>query len=277
MRPIVDCHCHIYPEKIAARAVESIGKFYDIPMDMDGTQAMLLREGEAAGLTHYLIFSVATKPAQVRSVNSFIAERVSESGGRMTGLGTMHPESEDMAGDMEHLLSLGLKGVKLHPDIQGFCLDDPRNREIYRLCSEAGIPVLLHTGDTRYDYSNPNRLIPMLKAYPDLLFIGAHFGGWSLWEEAPALLCSYPNFVVDCSSSLYQLTPEKAAELIRTYGAERVLFGTDYPMWRPVDEVERFYKIPLTEEERDLVLWKNAERIFGLSAAKKSEKSEKCS
>jgi predicted TIM-barrel fold metal-dependent hydrolase len=195
----------------------------------------------------------------------------------MTGLGTMHPESEDMAGDMEHLLSLGLKGVKLHPDIQGFCLDDPRNREIYRLCSEAGIPVLLHTGDTRYDYSNPNRLIPMLKAYPDLLFIGAHFGGWSLWEEAPALLCSYPNFVVDCSSSLYQLTPEKAAELIRTYGAERVLFGTDYPMWRPVDEVERFYKIPLTEEERDLVLWKNAERIFGLSAAKKSEKSEKCS
>ena len=273
MRPIVDCHCHIYPEKIAARAVESIGKFYDIPMDMDGTQAMLLREGEAAGLTHYLIFSVATKPAQVRSVNSFIAERVSESGGRMTGLGTMHPESEDMAGDMEHLLSLGLKGVKLHPDIQGFCLDDPRNREIYRLCSEAGIPVLLHTGDTRYDYSNPNRLIPMLKAYPDLLFIGAHFGGWSLWEEAPALLCSYPNFVVDCSSSLYQLTPEKAAELIRTYGAERVLFGTDYPMWRPVDEVERFYKIPLTEEERDLVLWKNAERIFGLQAAKKVEKS----
>ena len=273
MRPIVDCHCHIYPEKIAARAVESIGRFYDIPMGMDGTEEGLLRAGEAAGITHYLVFSVATTPRQVQSVNRFIAERVAANEGRMTGLGTMHPESEDMAGDMEHLLSLGLKGVKLHPDIQGFCLDDPRNREIYRLADEAGIPVLLHTGDTRYDYSNPNRLIPMLEAYPNLLFIGAHFGGWSLWEDAPGLLHRYPNLMVDCSSSLYQLTPEKAAELIRIYGADRVLFGTDYPMWEPTEEIARFDAIPLTEEEKDLILWKNAERVFGLSTAKKVEKS----
>ena len=112
----------------------------------------------------------------------------------------------------------------------------------------------------------------MLEAYPELLFIGAHFGGWSLWEEAPALLCKFPNLVVDCSSSLYRLTPERAAELIRTYGAERVLFGTDYPMWRPKEELARFAQIPLSEEERDLILWKNAERIFGLSAAKKLQK-----
>ena len=102
MRPIVDCHCHIYPEKIAARAVESIGRFYDIPMGMDGTEEGLLRAGEAVGITHYLVFSVATTPRQVQSVNRFIAERVAANEGRMTGLGTMHPESEDMAGDMEH-------------------------------------------------------------------------------------------------------------------------------------------------------------------------------
>ena len=272
MRPIVDCHCHIYPEKIAARAVESIGAFYSIPMGMDGTEETMRREGAEAGITHHLVFSVATTPRQVRSVNRFIAERVASSEGCMTGLGTMHPESEDLAGDMEDLIALGLKGVKLHPDIQGFRLDDPRNREIYRLCAAHGVPVFLHTGDTRYDFSNPNRLIPMLEAYPELLFIGAHFGGWSLWEEAPALLCKFPNLVVDCSSSLYRLTPERAAELIRTYGAERVLFGTDYPMWRPKEELARFAQIPLSEEERDLILWKNAERIFGLSAAKKLQK-----
>ena len=48
MRKIIDCHCHIYPEKIAAKAVESIGNFYYISMDMDGTYSNLVAAGNAA-------------------------------------------------------------------------------------------------------------------------------------------------------------------------------------------------------------------------------------
>ena len=92
---VIDAHCHIYPEKIAAKAVEGIGGFYDIKMGEKGVAADMLAKGEKAGIDRYLIFSVATKPAQVKSINEFIAGEVKKSGGKMIGLGTMHPESDD--------------------------------------------------------------------------------------------------------------------------------------------------------------------------------------
>ena len=162
------------------------------------------------------------------------------------------------------MIGLGLKGVELHPDIQGFKLDDYRMLKIYELC-EGRLPLLVHTGDNRYDYSNPNRVIPILDIYKDLVFIGAHFGGWSIWEEATKQLSGYKNFYVDCSSSLYAISPEKARELIMAYGTDRVLFGTDYPMWNPEDEIERFLSIDLTEEQREDIFYNNAAKLFGIN------------
>lgn len=264
MCPIVDSHCHIYPDKIAERAVQSISEFYDMPMCNGGTVADMVQAEKNAGVTHCIVFSVATKVAQVESINRFIASEVEKSGGFMTGLGTLHPDSPDIAADVEHLLSLGLKGVKLHPDIQGFKIDDYRCLKIYELCEKHGIPVLLHTGDYRYDFSNPNRVKPILETYTDLTVIGAHLGGWSLWDKAVETLVSYKNFYVDCSSSLYAISPEKATEAIRAYGAERVMFATDYPMWSPKEELERFDKLDLTPEEREQILYKTASKLFGL-------------
>ena len=265
MRRIIDSHCHIYPEKIAERAVESIGKFYDIPMCSGGTVSDVIKKAKEAGITHSIVFSVATKVAQVKSINEFIAGEVAKSGGFMTGLGTLHPDSEDIKGDIEYLEELGLKGVKLHPDIQGFKIDDYRCLRIYELCEKKGLPVLLHTGDFRYDFSNPNRVKPIITTYTDLIVIGAHFGGWSIWEEAAKELHGYKNFYVDCSSSFYGLTPQKATELIKLYTADKVMFATDYPMWIPKKEVEFFDSLDLNEEEKELILHKNAEKVFKLS------------
>ena len=264
MQKIIDCHCHVYPDKVAARAVAGIGSFYNMPLLMDGTLAMLKREGEAAGITHYVVFSVATKPAQTKSINEFIAGIVAESGGCMTGLGTLHPESEDIAGDIAHLEELGLKGVKLHPDIQGFSVEDERCLDIFSRC-EGRLPVLLHTGDYRYDFSNPDRIGRILERFPGLTVIGAHMGGWSVWQEAADKLSGYANFYVDCSSSLYALSPKQAQGIVRQYGADRVLFATDYPMWSPAEELERLKRLELTDDEMQKILWQNAEGLFGLS------------
>ena len=261
---IIDAHCHIYPDKIAEKASAATGRFYDIPMALDGKVSTLRREGAAAGITHFVVQSVATTPAQVSSINRFIAESVAQSGGTMTGLGTLHPDSTDLKGDVEQILELGLKGVKLHPDIQGFKLDDYRCLKIYELC-EGRLPLLIHTGDHRYDFSNPNRLIPILNIYSGLTVIGAHFGGWSIWEKATEELYRYPRLYVDCSSSLYGISPETGRALCRRYGAERVLFGTDYPMWSPKEELERFFAMGLTPEENEQILWKNAARLFDIA------------
>lgn len=260
---IIDAHCHIYPDKIAEKASASTGTFYDIPSSLDGKISTLLEHGEKAGIDHFIVQSVATTPHQVSSINRFIAASVAESGGRFTGLGTLHPDSEDMEADVNEIISLGLKGVKLHPDIQKFKIDDYRMLKIYELC-EGRLPLLIHTGDNRYDYSNPNRMKPILDIYKDLTVIGAHFGGWSIWEDATKEYAGYENFYVDCSSSLYAISAEKAKELIHAYGTKRVLFGTDYPLWTPESEIERFMRVDLTEEEREDILYNNAARLFNI-------------
>lgn len=263
MKHIVDCHCHIYPEKIADKAVKGIGDFYGLDMRLDGRSKTLIAEGKKAGFDRHIIFSVATKPSQTRAINEFIASEVEAHPDVFTGLGTLHPDSDDIAGDITHLKSLGLRGVKLHPDVQGFKIDDHRCLSIYEKC-EGDLPILFHTGDKRYDLSNPNRMRPILEIFTGLIVIGAHFGGYSIWEEASEELCGHENFYVDTSSSLFALSPEEACRIIRRYGADRVLFATDFPMWSPKEESERFNAVPLTEAEREMILWKNANTLFSL-------------
>lgn len=261
---VIDAHCHIYPEKIAAKAVAGTDRFYDTKSYHLGTIDDLLLRAKSANIDHCIVQSVATTPAQVKSINGFIAESVRSRPDFFTGLGTLHPDSTDIKGDLEHLMELGLKGVKLHPDIQQFKIDDWRCLKIYELCEKHNLPVLMHTGDNRYDYSNPNRLLPVLKIYKNLTVIGAHFGGWSIWEKASEQYAGIPNFYVDCSSSMAYLEPETTKKIIRCYGADRVLFGTDYPMWNVKAELRKFFELGLDEEENKSILSLNAKKLFRL-------------
>ena len=267
MSRVIDCHCHIYPDAICQRAVQGISGFYGLPLVYDGSIGTLRALGKAHGIDHFVVFSVATTPHQTQSINSFIARSVQESRGAMTGLGTVHPESADIRSEVEAIRRLGLKGVKLHHDIQKIEADDIRCMRIYEQCEEKGLPVLLHAGDNRYDYSNPKRLEQVLKRFPHLTVIGAHLGGWSVWEEAADRLPPYANFHVDCSSSLYALTPERARSIIRAYGAERVLFGTDYPMWPVGAELSRLRALGLSEQEMEAITHRNAQKLLGIAPA----------
>ena len=258
---VIDAHCHIYPAKIAAKAVEGIGGFYDLKMDEKGIVSDMLEKGERAGVDRHIVFSVATKPAQVQSINEFIAGEAQRSGGKLVGLGTVHPDSADMAGDIAHLKELGLKGIKIHPDFQKTALDDPRFIKMYALCGKE-LPVLIHTGDKRYDYSNPDRMQRVLEMFPDTTFIGAHFGGWSIWEQACDALAGYENFYVDTSSSFYALAPEIVEKMIARYGEDHVVFGTDYPMWRADSELEYFSHLNLSDTAREKILHLNIEKIL---------------
>ena len=262
--PILDIHTHVYPDKIALKAVGATGDFYGVGYRQDGRVSTLLACMEDAGIDISCIHSVATTPKQVASINGFLAQTAQESAGRLIGLGTLHPDSPDQAADVKHLAGLGLLGVKLHPEIQGFAVDDPRSLRICELCEENGLILLLHTGDRRYDCSNPNRLIPVLKQFPGLKVIGAHLGGWSIYEDAVAQLAGIPNLWFDCSSTFYWCDPQIAARLIRQLGVDRVMFGSDYPMWTPKAELATFLALDFTEEEREKILYHNALQLFKL-------------
>ena len=162
------------------------------------------------------------------------------------------------------MISLGLKGVKLHPDFQQFALNEEKAFKMGEVINEGNVPVLIHCGDYRYNYSNPEQLKPFLDKFPDMVVIGAHFAGWSVWEEATEKLAGTPNLFVDLSSSLYELTSQKAKELIYAYGVEKVLWGTDYPMWESESEMELFHNIGLSEEEEKMILYENSAKLLGI-------------
>lgn len=259
---IIDSHCHIYPEKIAERAILGTDTFYGVVSSEHGIGRELIEKSAEYGVDRFVVQSVATTAKQVKSINEFIACEVEESKGRFIGLGTLYPDSPDIVGDYYHLKELGLHGIKLHPDIQGFRIDDVRCLKIYELCEADNTPILMHTGDSRYDNSNPNRLCPVLESFSGLRIIGAHLGGYSVWDEAREKLTKYENLWVDCSSSFPFISKEKAREIILSYGADRVLFGTDYPMWSPKAELDTFFSLGLSEEENRKILSENALRVF---------------
>lgn len=259
-RRIIDAHTHIFPEKIAHHAVDSIGEFYDLPLVHGGTSQDLLESGSGIGTERYLVCSTATTPTQVESINNFIAQECQDHP-EFFGFASLHPAFENPEAEIDRILQLGLHGVKLHPDFQRFNIDDEAVIPLYRLCARAGLPILFHTGDDRYDYSTPARMSKVARMLPELTCIAAHFGGYLHWQEVE-LYKGLPNIYFDTSSSLFLLPAPRAEEIIDMLGDDRFFFGTDFPMWDHRDELERFMALNLSEETRDKLLYKNFARVF---------------
>ena len=267
--PIIDAHAHIYPDKIAPRAVPAIGAFYLVSMQGEGTaDDLLVRYGEC-GITHAIVHSVATTAKSVPTINSFIADQCARHP-EFIGFGTMHQEFEDVEAEVDRALALGLHGFKLHPDTQQVNMDDPRLMDFYEVIA-GRVPLVLHTGDYRYDYSSPRRLVKVLKAFPDLVVNAAHLGGWSIYDVGYDVLhedlLGEERLFVDASSAFAFTGRRHMRELVRMWGADRVMFGTDYPMWQPAQELNEMMNCSLTDDELEKILWKNAEAFSGVTVA----------
>ena len=257
-----DAHAHIYPGKIAEKATASVGDFYHIPMHNVGLPHVLAQRGGEAGIDRFLVCSVATKVEQVRSINQFIQEKCQKYP-QFIGLGAWHQDITDISGEMDDIQARGLRGIKLHPDFQEFMIDDPKMLDMYKEAHRRGLPILFHTGDSRTEFSSPHRLMNVIDKLPDFTCIAAHLGGYSEWEEARREL-SGTNVYIDTSSSLFKVSPEEAKENIAHFGVDHTMFGTDFPMWDPKEELERFFALGFSQEENQAMLYDNFARLFQL-------------
>ena len=204
--------------------------------------------------------SVATTPGSVESINNFIAEQCRQHP-EFIGFMAMHQDYPEPEKEIERAIGLGLKGMKLHPDTQHVNMDDPRLMNVYEVI-EGRLPIVIHTGDYRYDYSHPRRLKRILRTFPNLVVDAAHFGGWSVFDYALEYL-EHENCFVDTSSALEFLGPRRTVELVRAYGPDRVMFGSDFPMWSPATEYRMLAAMPFTPEEFEAITWKSAMRFIG--------------
>lgn len=259
---IIDFHTHIYPDAIAQKAADSICRFYELEGGgMDGTVASLLKQGKAAGIDHYVVLPVGLKPDHVRHINEFIIDQVAQHK-NFTGFGTIHAAMENGAQEVEFIAGAGLKGVKMHPDTQLFGIDDPQLFPAYEVMRDRGLILMPHMGDKRYDYSHPARLRRVMDNFPGIRVVATHFGGYSVTELARECLKD-TDCVMDISSSLMFMDKATAVGYIREYGSERLVYGSDYPLWDPAQEVKRFLELGLTDEETEQIAYKTAMRILG--------------
>ncbi|MBQ3106015.1 MAG: amidohydrolase family protein [Eggerthellaceae bacterium] len=260
--PVIDVHAHVYPDKIAERASQSVGDFYNVPMAKPGSVQAYLEAVENSPITHSVIHSVAVKPSNVESINDFIASTC-QANPRFIGFATLHQDYENPEAEIGRAISLGLKGIKLHPDTQGVNMDDPRLMRIYEIV-EGRLPIIFHCGDYRYDFSHPRRLKNILHTFPKLVVDAAHFGGWSVFDLALEYL-EDENCFLDMSSSMSFLGPRRTKELCEAYGSHRILFGSDFPMWNPASEYELFTALDFTQDQLADMLHRSAERFLGIT------------
>ena len=255
---IIDFHTHVYPEKIAEKATENVINFYGLTEGLGGivgTSENLIQSGKKAGIENFVILPVALKKETVRHVNEAALNEV-KLHKEFFGFGTVHIDMENMLEEIAFIGNSGLKGVKIHPDTQKFNIDDERLFPMYEEIA-GKLPIMVHCGDPRYDFSHPRRLRRVLDNFPKLIAIGAHLGGWMLFDEALELLKPTNCFVDICSSRMF-MENGKIEYYINSYGAERVLFGSDFPIWDPQKEAEAFLKLNITEADKEKIAYKNA-------------------
>lgn len=258
---LIDIHAHVYPDAIAMKAAQSIRNYYHIGEELDGTPKMLLERGALAGVSNYLVLPVAVKPEHVQSINNFILKQTQEHD-CFIGFGTVHAAMENITDEVDRIQSMGLRGIKIHPDCQHFDINDPRMFPVYEAI-QGKLPMMMHMGDEHYTYSHPSRLRHVLELFPKLQVCAAHFGGYSMYEDALKLLHD-KDCIMDVSSSLMFMDRGMPERYINIYGAERMAFGTDYPVWDPVHEVQRLMELDLTMEQKEQIGWKTAAQFLNL-------------
>lgn len=258
---IIDFHTHIYPDAIALKAADNVRAFYDGIGDetIEGSVNTLLTHADRAGITEFAILPVATIPERTRHINEFIIAQTADQP-RFYGFGTVHAAMDGLMDEVAFIKVKGLRGIKIHPDYQKFDIDDPRMFPVYEEI-QGNLPIVFHMGDLRYDFSHPKRLRRVLEQFPKMQVVAAHFGGYQMYDVAREELTN-TSCLFDTSSSLMFMEPGIAEELIHHYGAERFLFGSDFPMWNPEVELQRFYSLRLTDAEKEQITWKTAAELL---------------
>ena len=255
----IDIHTHAFHPKIAHKAVDHLNSFYSITCSGDGTIANLLEREQEAGLEKCVVLCAATAPAQVIPANNYAISLQREHPEQVIAFGTVHPAYENWEKELARIKAAGIRGIKLHPDFQSFWLDDPRLLPIFE-AAQKDFVFEIHIGDKTTPDKNPScpyKLASIMRQFPDMRVIAAHFGGYRMWSHALEVFSgsTFENLWFDTSSTTPFATPELAHRLLNTFPRERILFGTDWPLYDPVEELQRLQTLGgLSDSEMEVIM-----------------------
>lgn len=262
---IIDAHCHVWPDHIAAKVLSTRPAGLDPDPRFDGTLQGLRQTMDDVGVDMAMCLAVANVAKTVHRTNEFIGTIDRE---RFIPFGTVHPELS-IEENLASLRDNGIRGVKLHPLFQDVSLADPAVIELVGALSADGVAIITHAGAGGDPAANergaPRHLRALVDRYPDLRLIACHYGGYHRLDEAEEHVVG-AAVVLETSwpPTMAGLEPERVVALIRRHGADRVVFGTDWPMADPAAEIAAVRALELEPDEEAAILGGNVARLLGI-------------
>ena len=283
---VIDFHTHTYPDEIAEKTVAKLGEEAGVKPHTDGTVHGLIESIRTAGIDVAVILPVATTPHQVATINESAYKTNLTSGRKgLVSFGAIHPDSPDYKRVLRGIASLGLRGIKLHPDYQGTFFSDIRYKRIIDTASDLGLYIVVHAGvDIGIPdpiHTTPTMVREVLRDTGSDRLVLAHMGGWCMWDEVMDKLVG-ENVYLDTSFSTPAAEPkadefiggrtdfpemlgeERFVKMVRAFGAERILFGSDSPWASQRKSLKWIEHTSLHREEKEMILGKNAEKVLKL-------------
>ncbi len=250
-----DVHTHAFHPKISDKVLAQLNSHYGIKPVGTGLIEDLLSRADKAGLDKVIVHTAATEPAQVIPANNWSID-LQNSDPRVMAFGTMHPDYENPEKEFARLEKNGIKGLKFHPDFQGFFMDEPRFYKILEMVQGRFI-TMFHVGDKLPPEKNPScpiKLKKILQNFPKLTAVAAHMGGYRHWKWSSDYLAG-SNVYMDTSSALPFMDDKVLHEIMKKHPREKILFGSDYPLFDPGESIKELqYKLKLTDTELEFHL-----------------------
>lgn len=268
--PVIDAHVHLFPDRV----FDAVWRWFDkhaweirYKLYSEQVIAFLLSRGvEKLFALHY-----AHKPGMARALNGYIADLCARNP-RVIGFATAYPGEPDAYPLLMDAFAAGLKGVKLHCHVQAFAPDDPRAEPIYRACSEASVPLVMHAGREPampdypvdpYTLCDEARVEAVLKAFPKLRLCIPHLGV-NEEQDYGRLIQRYDNLWLDTTMAVADYFPVRGVDALLRIRPERILYGTDFPnipyAWDR--ELRRLIDLRLPEAALAGILGANTETLL---------------
>lgn len=263
---IIDFHTHAFPDELAKRAIGtllSLSSRTFLPVT-DATSAELIKYMDKCGVDLSVLQPIVTKEKQLVPLNEWA---VSVQCSHIISFGGIYPGASNYKEAIDFVYSLGLRGLKLHPEYQDFVVDDPKLLPVYDYALSRGMTLLFHAGfDPAFKppfRSSAKQFASVINDMRGGTIVLAHLGGHRDWEDSERYLCGREVYF-DTSMGFKYCPEEVFLRFVKYHGADKLIFGTDSP-WSEADrEIEALKNMPITDEQREMIFCVNAKRILGI-------------
>ena len=263
---IIDFHTHIFPDGFADRAMSVLSANGNVGYAAPATLNGLVSTMDECGVDMSVVLNVVTRESQHENVLRFAKEIDSE---RVISFGSVLPSSVYALEYVWKISDEELKGMKFHPALQRINADDEQYFPIYDLARALNLIVVFHVG---FDYSFPDELnaspksmLKIARNFPGLRIVAAHMGGLKMAEDVLEEVAGQADIYMDTAYCAEPwLDKGILKKIIRKHGAEKILFGSDYPWHMPSQEISLIRSLDISQEEKDMILGGNAGRLLGI-------------